>query len=728
MKITLVNTLEFDSIRKYLRGASNLKSTGYPPIGLMTLAAVLEAKGYEVEVIDFGNLIIGGQIDYDDNFASAAAQYINERRADIVGFSSRCDNYLHSLRMAEAFRKLDASTPIVFGGPQATITDTASMESFPFIDFVVRHEAEYSFPALLEALRNELSFGGIPGIVYRCEGSLRKNPDPPLILNLDEIPVPSFKHFPIETLDLMPIEVGRGCPFGCTFCVTNRYFNRRYRLKSADRIVDEVELMQQLYGFKEFNFIHDMLTASRNLVMQLCNRIIERGIDIEWSCSARTDCVDRVLLEAMHAAGCRNIYCGIETGSQRMQKVVNKNLKLDTVFPMMDICEELGMSVTASFIGGFPEEQQEDIEATLRMMSELSVKAGNLQLHLYCPTPGTPLNDKFGDRLIYTGYISDIGFSTSFNEADESWIKANPDIFTNYFQVQPLYLDLESISGLDAFGYCLPSFSHFFFYLVHEPDAPGLFEFWTGLKKWVDSTGLIWDIERYLAGELIDHLERYIAKSLAESADWPPVLAEAFNLDRALLHLNNAVDRLPGSRRERLRKFNARTPARNRVGRIGLRSPVILTEARCDLSEMMASVKNRAYAPVEISDTPTAIGIFIARERAKSKGSTFAFIEISELVEAILEATDKECAVEELPGLIAEALTNGNGASVTQKCLLQVERLMRLQAIMTVDDEDSAAQQTTESLLVRIAPTERLALDKPGPSGNTYKAEAPAHV
>jgi hypothetical protein len=255
-----------------------------------------------------------------------------------------------------------------------------------------------------------------------------------------------------------------------------------------------------------------------------------------------------------------------------------------------------------------------------------------------------------------------------------------------------------------------------------------LFDFWTGLKKWVDSTGLIWDIETYLTGDLIDHLERYIAKTLAESSDWPPVLSEAFNLDRALIHLNNAVDRLPSSRRERLRKFNARNLARNRAGRIGLRSPVILTEARCNLSEIMESVKNRAYAPVEVSDTVTPIGIFIAREKARSKGSTFAFIEISEMVEAILEACDKECAVEELPSLIAGAITNGDGASLTQKSLLHVERLMRLQAIMTVDEEDSAVQRMNESLLMRITPTERLTLEKPGPSGSTYKAGAPAHV
>ncbi len=541
MKIILVNVIEFEPIQDYLRGGSQKKSTNYPPIGLLTLTAVLEARGHEVEVIDFGNLILNGEIRCDELFSSNAAKYINSKRGDVVGFSSRCDNYLHSLRIAEQFHKLDPLTPIIFGGPQATITDAASINNFQFINCVVRHEAEFSFPALLDAINDGRAFDEIPGIVYRRNGQVVKNPDPPLILDLDQIPMPAFKHFPIDTLGTMPIEVGRGCPFGCTFCVTNRYFNRRYRLKSADRIVDEVIWLQERYGFNRFSFIHDMLTASRHLVMQLCNRIKDRGVNIEWSCSARTDCVDRELLETMRAAGCRDMYFGIESGSQRMQKVVNKNLKLDGVFPVIELCAELGISTTTSFITGFPEEKEEDVESTLRMMLELSPRVSNVQLHLYSPTPGTPLNDQFADRLVYTGYISDFGFSTSLDEDDQRVVSAHPDIFTNYFQTRPLYLDFESIQGVDAFGYSLQSFKHLFFYMIHEPQPLSLLGVWSGLREWARENKIAWDIETYLSKGLNKQLEDYLWLMLSNLAQLPPVLVEAFNFDRALLRLSMAT-------------------------------------------------------------------------------------------------------------------------------------------------------------------------------------------
>jgi radical SAM superfamily enzyme YgiQ (UPF0313 family) len=705
MKIIFVNVIEFEPIFEAARGVSDKKSTGYPPIGLLTLAAILEAKGYEVEVIDFGNLILNRTIDLDENFPHHAAEYIKSKGGDIVGFSSRCDNYLFSLRIAEQFRHIAPSTPIVFGGPQATITDVASLENFSFITCILRHEAELSLPPLLEALAANQSLTKVPGLVYRSAGKVAKNPDPPLIKDLDEIPMPAFKHFPIKTLTAMPIEVGRGCPFGCTFCVTNRYFNQRYRLKSADRIIDEVTLLQGQYGFKKFHFIHDMLTANRRLILQLCERIKERNIQIEWTCSARTDCVDRELLESMHAAGCRDMYFGIETGSQRLQKVVNKNLKLDSVYPVVDLCADLGISTVTSFITGFPEEKEEDVEATLRMLLELSPKVSTVQLHLYSPTPGTPLNDKFSDRLTYTGYISDFGFGSALSKTDEQMVVAHPDIFTNYFQVRPLHLDFDEIRGLDLFGYCLRSFKHFFFHLVHEPEAPTLFGVWRGLRAWLDENEVEWELEKFLAQGLTTELENYLCTLLATSTQMPPALIEAFNFDRALIRLGEAAHSLSKFSREWDSILQSNTASRNIDGdtHFVLRIPVVLTEARCDLVKMMTAMTKRQYRPLNLSERRHRVAITpLKLSGVRADKLSFTVNQLNAISEAIIEACQRPVSLREMVAAVSVHLEKQGEAlppQLKQLCLVNVKRLMACQAIQLIKQSDMHDEAVWPSLI-----------------------------
>ncbi|MBI3653565.1 MAG: radical SAM protein [Acidobacteria bacterium] len=701
MKIVLVNVIEFEPIHEFLHGKKHNQSTQYPPIGLLTLAAVLEAKGYEVEVVDFGNLILNAALKCDDHLPTHAAQYLQSRQGDVVGFSSRCDNYLHTLRIAEEFHLLEPLVPIVFGGPQATITDVATIEQFGFVNCVVRHEAEYSFPALLEALDDGRPFNDIPGVVFRQHGKVVKTPDPSLILDLDQIPMPSFKYFPIDTLNTMPVEVGRGCPFGCTFCVTNRYFNRRYRLKSADRIIDEVIWLQENYGFQRYTFIHDMLTASRQLVMQLCRRMKEREVKIEWSCSARTDCVDRELLETMRAVGCRDVYFGIETGSHRMQKVVNKNLKLEGVFPVIDLCAELGIAATTSFITGFPEEQEEDVEATLRMMLQLSPKVPNVQLHLYSPTPGTPLNDKFSDRLVFTGYISDFGFSTTFGDDEQQMITQHPDIFTNYFQVEPLHLDFASLRGLDAFGYTLQAFKHFFFYLMHEAQAPSLFEVWQRVRRWADEQQVAWSIATMLANGLTDEMAAFIQQMLNQEPQLSPVLTEAFNFDRALLRLGTATNLLADDYKSDLQALRRSMLSlkTDKQAVLRLRTPVVLSQTRCPLAKMMEAVNTRKLIPLTINEKPLDIGIYAVKDRSGSHGFTFAVLEVNEIYQAILAHCDKAISQDDLLIEVRASLRQQGiePPHCELLCERALERLVRLQLLsVRMQGETSTTDALTD--------------------------------
>lgn len=204
-------------------------------------------------------------------------------------------------------------------------------------------------------------------------------------------------------------------------------------MKSAPRLVEELDRLHARYGHSEFKLDHDLFTVSKRKVREFCEAVTGRGY--RWRVSARVDCVDEPLLEQMADSGCVGLYFGIETGSKRMQKESQKRLKLDLVAPTLDTTERLGIEATVSFITGYPQERQEDQDATLDMLGRcFRRRSGSVipQLHILAPEPGTPLFTEFGCALRYDGY------ATNFNAAllgadDEETVRSNSYIFPNYF-------------------------------------------------------------------------------------------------------------------------------------------------------------------------------------------------------------------------------------------------------------------------------------------------------
>ena len=145
--------------------------------------------------------------------------------------------------------------------------------------------------------------------------------------------------------------------------------------------------------------MHDLFTVSRKKVLEFCDAVAGSGYT--WKCSARMDCVDDALLEAMYQSGCREIYYGIEAGTERMQVISQKKLDLALFNPTLDVTQRLGMPATVSFITGFPQEEQEDQDGTLDLMGSCFYRNStplNVQLHLLMPEPGTQLRCGIGQQ------------------------------------------------------------------------------------------------------------------------------------------------------------------------------------------------------------------------------------------------------------------------------------------------------------------------------------------
>ena len=405
-----------------------------PHAGLMSLVAVARQGGHAAGVLNPKWELTCGRLRLDESLYEELPESIVRHNPDVVGFTALGCNFALVIRLASQLKRLLPGVPILLGGPHATILHREILERFEVFDVIARHEAEDTLLPLLERLDGR-RFGDLPGVSYRSAGgNIVCNPGNPLIGDLDTLPHPAYDAYPIAEygLEKICLEAGRGCPFSCTFCSTATFFGRRYRLKSTERLVGEMDQLNVAYGFTAFLLTHDLFTVNRKKVLEFCEAVRDRNYT--WSCSARVDCVDDELLRAMAGAGCRGIYFGIETGSLRMQALSCKRLDLELVEPTIALAAQLGMATTTSFITGYPEEEAADQAATLDLLGRLALRADGKtmgQLHMLAPEPGTALIAQYGSRLQFDGQLIDFNIPL-LDAADETMVAQNPKLFPNY--------------------------------------------------------------------------------------------------------------------------------------------------------------------------------------------------------------------------------------------------------------------------------------------------------
>ncbi len=450
MRICLVNAptgTEFSDPSEYNDKAIRRESC-LPQLGILSLAAVTKRLGYETTIYDcnraffcFADTAGESQL---ERFAEEAAYQIAAAGADVYGFGSICSAYPLTVRLARLVKTLSPDATIVFGGPQASVVAESTLKAFPAVDFVIRGEAEESLPLFLEELIGKRRFETVPGLAYRSVWGVQRNPDAPVIMDLDALPEPAY----YLTQELRgersaSLELGRGCPFACTFCSTNDFFRRKYRLRSPQRVLDEMRSIHAEYGITDFDLTHDMFTVDSKRVRAFCQHMVDSGAGYTWSCSARTDCVDRELIEFMAAAGCVGIFFGVETGSARMQSIIDKHLDVRRAHEIIDIAERAGVRSTVSLITGFPEEQWDDLRETARVFVHSARTLGSKpQLNLLAPLANTPIHLKYKDQMTLDQLCSDMSHQgRRQNPEDIALIRKYADIFPNFYLLPTPHID-----------------------------------------------------------------------------------------------------------------------------------------------------------------------------------------------------------------------------------------------------------------------------------------------
>ncbi len=360
MKILLITPPEEELSKGYL-----------PPLGLGYMAAVLENSGHKVKIIDPHALGLD---------CNRVIKRIKEETPELVGITATSHSRFNAIKILEGIKELDCLK--VVGGVHFSFSDSDALQRTP-ADIVVRGEGEYTLLDIAE--RKPLD--SIPGITYRKNKQIIRNKERQF-LDVKKLPHPARHLFPMEKYNTVlegegktkctSILTSRGCPNACVFCANSSYWRRILRLRDPVDVVDEIEEVINTYGIRGFDFWDDTLTVVPRHVEQICNEIIRRNLDIAWYARIRVNTVNRSLLELMKRAGCVALSFGVESGSPRVLKEINKNITLDQAEKVAKICNELGFHTKAFFMFNLPTETLDDVKSTLKFMNKLDNSYHNM--------------------------------------------------------------------------------------------------------------------------------------------------------------------------------------------------------------------------------------------------------------------------------------------------------------------------------------------------------------
>ena len=386
------------------RSKSHEEDITVPPIGLYTIAAILKAHRFDVEVLNWSNI---------HKTPQHVPETFRRERPDLVAFSILNANRWGGIELGQIAKQIDPKVTVVFGGVGASFLWKHLLTHFPVVDVVVIGEGEYTFLNLVNALatRDSGSIEQIPGIAFREGGEIRKTAPAPFIQDLDALPIPA-RYFTYHH-----VVSSRGCPGRCTFCGSPTFWARQVRFRSPENFVEELELLYNK-GIRFFYFSDDTFTLNKQRAIAICKRILARGLAITWFAISRADCVNESVLYWMRKAGCIQLSYGVESGSPRMRAVLGKPLKTDHIKTAFSLTHRFGILARAYFIYGAPGETWETIQETVDLLKEIKpLVVISYILEIY---PGTQL---YADFLART------------NQTDDMWLERIEGIC--HFEVDP---------------------------------------------------------------------------------------------------------------------------------------------------------------------------------------------------------------------------------------------------------------------------------------------------
>lgn len=383
-----------------------------PPLWCRLIAGYARDRGYTVEILDSEALGMG-----TERIANTVADKAPTLTVMVVFGHQPSASTQMMVGAGDTCRAIKAVTPdqpllIVGGHVSALPEQTLSEES---VDFVCKGEGPVTVVRLIESLRDTKKrkddWSDIPGLVWRdTDGQVVTNPAAPLIADLDVdlhgmtwdlLPMDRYRAHNWQCFGELPsrqpyasIYTSLGCPYKCSFCCINAPFEtNRYRMRSPEKVVAEIDYLYRIYGVRTFKIIDEMFVLNERHVFAICDGLIALGYSDQlnlWAYS-RVDTVKPHMLGKLRKAGIRWLALGIESGSKHVRDGSDKRLRYEDIVTIVRQIQQAGISVIGNYIFGLPDDTLETMRETLDLAKDINCEFGNFYSAM--AYPGSRLYD-----------------------------------------------------------------------------------------------------------------------------------------------------------------------------------------------------------------------------------------------------------------------------------------------------------------------------------------------
>lgn len=362
------------------------KPSNYP-IGLGLISGILKKEGYRVEGLD----IWSNQYSfYDVNIKIA------EANVQVFGISALSTQYAYAKELCTIIKAHHSESIIILGGALATHSYKTVLKHLN-VDICVIGEGEETMLELMDCISNEKSIENVSGIAFASKDEIIVTNTREQIKDLDKIWTVDYGLFKIDDY-IKNCKIGesrhfginiitnRGCPFHCSYCSKNF---KGVRNRSISAVIDEIK---QLVMENDINGIYiddELFVHNKDRVLEFCEKV--KPLNLKWICQGRANTINAEILKAMHNAGCIEMGMGIESGSNKILKEMNKGVTVDDNIRAVKMCNESGIRPRVLFMTGYPGEDEETMKEHIKFFKNINLPCHGFSITL--PLPGTQLYD-----------------------------------------------------------------------------------------------------------------------------------------------------------------------------------------------------------------------------------------------------------------------------------------------------------------------------------------------
>ncbi|PIN69263.1 B12-binding domain-containing radical SAM protein [Candidatus Woesearchaeota archaeon CG11_big_fil_rev_8_21_14_0_20_43_8] len=427
----------------------------FPPTTLLQIATVLENEP-ENEMI-----LLDSQA--DDLSFEIVRKKVSEVKPQIIIFPTSTMSFKED---AQTMRELkddavkDKRDLVIlsYGSHVTFLPESSLLEDS--IDYIVMKEPEYILRDFVRAYRKGNDVSSIGGLGFRTSKGIKINPPYPFIKDLDDMPFINREHIKmyayfnplVRRLPWTTMVTSRGCPGRCNFCSSPSFYGNVLRFRSAESVVNEMVVLYKM-GYREIFFRDETFTAHRKRLVDICDLIIKKKLDMAWICNARVGNLDKKTMKIMKDAGCHTIKFGVESGVQEILNNIHKGIDVNMTKKTFKWTHEVGLDTHAHTMVGCIGETSETVRRTIEFLKEIGPTT--LTAGAFTPYPGTEIFEMVKKKDTSIGDGTDSDLSTLHTQgyhskelcdlSDEQVGKAVRKIYSSFY-LRPSYVFKRLIS------------------------------------------------------------------------------------------------------------------------------------------------------------------------------------------------------------------------------------------------------------------------------------------